>query len=63
MDLNEIGNKITSGDIPSGAMGIGGVAALLLALRAQKKLVKGFLVVIGLVLIVGAVWWHFHHQH
>jgi hypothetical protein len=63
MDVNEMTNKITSGDIPAIAMGIGGVAAVLLSLKPKDKFLKGFLAVLGLVLIGGAVWWHFHHTH
>jgi hypothetical protein len=45
-NLREIIDKVTSGDIPTGAMGGAGIVMLLLALAA----------------LAGAAWWHFHNQ-
>jgi hypothetical protein len=63
MDLNEIVKKLTSGDIPTGTLGGFGLVAFVLAWRTAKGLVKFFFLLIGLALLAGAVWWHFHNRH
>jgi hypothetical protein len=63
MDLNEIVKKLTSGDIPTGTLGGFGLVALVVALRTARRLVKFFFFLIGLALLGGAVWWHFHNRH
>ena len=61
-NLREIIDKVTSGDIPTGAMGGGGIVLLLLALKVGKGLLKLVFVVLALAAFAGAVWWHLHNQ-
>ena len=60
--LREIIDKVTSGDIPTGAMGGAGIVLLLLALKAAKGFLKIILIVLALAALAGAVWWHLHNQ-
>jgi hypothetical protein len=60
--LREFIDKVTSGDIPTGAMGGAGIVLLLLALKAAKGFLKMILVVFALAALAGAVWWHLHNQ-
>jgi hypothetical protein len=60
--LREIIDKVTSGDIPTGAMGGAGIVLLLLAFKAAKGFLKMILVVLALAALAGAVWWHLHNQ-
>jgi hypothetical protein len=61
-NLREIIDKVTSGDIPTGAMGGAGIVMLLLALKVGKGFLKTILVVFALAALAGAAWWHFHNQ-
>ena len=60
--LKAIIEKITSGDFPTGTLGGGGIIALLLAVWMAKRTMKFVLVLVGLALLAGAVWWHVHHR-
>lgn len=61
-DLREVIDKVTSGDIPTGAMGGAGIVLFLLALKAAKGFLKFVFVVLALAALAGAVWWHLHNQ-
>jgi hypothetical protein len=61
-NLHELLEKLTSGDIPTGAMGGGGIVLLLIALKVAKGFLKMILVVLALAAFAGAVWWHLHNQ-
>jgi uncharacterized membrane protein YebE (DUF533 family) len=61
-NLPELMEKLTSGDLPTGAMGGGGIVMLLIALKVAKGFLKMILVVLALAALAGAVWWHFHHR-
>jgi hypothetical protein len=60
--LHDIMDKVTSGDIPTGAMGGTGIVLLLIAMKAVKGFLKLVFVLLALAALAGAVWWHFH-QH
>jgi uncharacterized membrane protein len=60
--LREMIDKVTSGDIPTGAMGGAGIVMLLLALKMAKGFLKMVLVVLALAAFAAAVWWHLHNQ-
>ena len=60
MTLDELTKRATSGEIPTGAMILGGVVVLLLALKAAKGLLKFMSILVALALFAGAAWWHFH---
>ena len=60
MNLDEIIKRITSGEIPTGAMVAGGIVVLLIALKAAKGFMKIIFLLTALALLAGAVWWHFH---
>lgn len=61
-NLHDLMEKITSGDIPTGAMGGTGIVLLLLALKVAKGFLKMILVVLALAALAGAVWWHLYNQ-
>jgi uncharacterized membrane protein YebE (DUF533 family) len=63
MDYKEILKNLTSGEVPTGAMGGGGILLLLLAVKTAKGLRKAVFVLAALALLAGAVWWHFHQRH
>lgn len=60
MNLDEIIKQVTSGEIPTGALGGGGIVVLLIALKAAKGFLKIIFLLAALALLAGAVWWHFH---
>lgn len=62
MNLDEIIKKITSGEIPTGAMGGGGIVLLLLAFKVAKGVLKFIFILVALGLFAGAAWWHFHNH-
>jgi hypothetical protein len=57
--LNDLIDKLTSGDIPAGAMGGAGILLILLTLRTAKGVMRVILVLVAIALLGGAVWWHF----
>lgn len=61
-NLHDLLDKVTSGDIPTGAMGGAGILMLLLALKVAKGFGKNILIVLALAAFAGAVWWHLHKQ-
>lgn len=63
MNLQELLHRISSGEVPTGAMGGGGILLLLIALKAAKGFLKFILVLAALALLAGAGCWHFLHQH
>ncbi len=63
MNLDEIIRKVTSGEIPAGAMGGGGILLLLLAVKTARGFIKFLFVFAAFALLAGAVCWHFRHQH
>ncbi len=63
MNYDDIIKKLTSGEIPTGAMGGAGILVLLIAMKGVKGFFKFIFVLLALALLAGAVWWHFHHQH
>ena len=62
MSFDKIIEKITTGEVPTGAMVAAGVIAFLLALKAAKGALKIILLLIALALLAGGAWWHFHHH-
>ena len=62
MSLKEIIEKATSGEIPTGTLGGGGIIALIVAVMVAKRSLKFVLVLVGLVLFAGAVWFHYHNK-
>ncbi|TAL03384.1 MAG: hypothetical protein EPO07_06285 [Verrucomicrobia bacterium] len=60
MSLDELIKQATSGEIPTGAMGGGGIIALLIALKMAKGFFKIIFILAALALLAGAAWWHFH---
>ena len=60
MNLDEVIKKLTAGEIPTGAMGGGGIVVLLVAFKAAKGIVKFIFILAALALLAGAAWWHFH---
>jgi uncharacterized membrane protein YebE (DUF533 family) len=62
MDLNDITEKLTSGDVPAGAMIGGAIVVLLLALKSAKGLFKVTFTLLAIALMAGAVWWHLKHR-
>ena len=63
MNFDDILKKLTSGEIPAWALGVGGIILLLLAMKAAKGFLKTVFVLAALALLAGAVWWHFHQRH
>lgn len=63
MDLKEIAKKLTSGDIPTGALGVLAIIAVILAVRSAGRVFKFLLFVVALGLVAAAVWWHYHNRH
>lgn len=62
MSLQEIIKQATSGDIPTGTLGSGGIIALLIAVMVAKRSAKFILVLVGLALFAVAIWWHYHNK-
>jgi hypothetical protein len=63
MDLGEFFKKLTSGDIPAGTLGGGGIVVLILGAMLARRGMKIIFFLAGLGLLAGAVWWHFHYRH
>lgn len=62
MSLDEIIKRVTSGELPTGAMGGGGIIVLLIALKTAKGFLKIVFILAALALFAGAAWWHFHRN-
>ena len=60
MTLDELTKRFTSGEIPAGAMAIGGIVVLIIAFKAAKGFLKIIFLLAALALFAGATWWHFH---
>lgn len=60
MTLDELTKRFTSGEIPTGAMIVGGIVVLLVALKTAKGFLKLMTILVALALFAGAAWWHFH---
>jgi len=60
--LRDFLDKITSGGIPTWALGGAGIVLLLIAMKVAKSFSKFVFVVLALAALAGAVWWHFHSQ-
>jgi len=60
MNFDKLITRITSGEIPTGAMLLGGIVMFILALKVAKGLLKFMTILVALALFAGAAWWHFH---
>jgi uncharacterized membrane protein YebE (DUF533 family) len=60
MNGQSLFDKLTSGEIPAGAPGGGGIIALLIALKAANGFLKIIFLLAALALLAGAAGWHFH---
>ena len=61
--LNDLFEKLTSGDIPAIVMAAAGIVVLLLTLKVARGFTRMILVWVAIALFVGAGWWHFFHKH
>ena len=57
MNFNDIINALASIELATGALGTGGILALLGATKAHKSRAKVALVLTAIVLLIGAVLW------
>jgi hypothetical protein len=60
--LNDLFRKLTSGEIPTGILAAAGVILLLLTLKMNRGFMRMTGVWLGIALLAGAVWWHFHNH-
>lgn len=63
MNTDDLIRKLTSGEIPAGAMGAGAILALVVAFKLAKGFMKSLFILAALALLAGAAWWHFQHKH
>ena len=63
MNLDDLTRKLTSGEIPAGAMAAGAILALLVAFKLAKGFAKSLSILAALALLAGAAWWHFQHKN
>ena len=62
MNSDDVIKRLTSGEIPTGTMSVGGILVLLIAMKVLKGFLKFIFILAALVLFAGAAWWHFHHR-
>ena len=62
MNLDDVIKRLTSGEIPTGAMSVGGILVLLIAMKVAKGFLRFMFILTALALFAGAAWWHFQHR-
>lgn len=62
MKLDELVDRVASGDIPTGALALTGIVVLLLTLKVKKGVFKILFLLAALSLFALAAWWHVRHR-
>jgi hypothetical protein len=62
MNIQEVIEKMKSGDVPVFELGGAGITILPLALKWAKGLFRIILVLAALGLMGAAGWWYYHHR-